>query len=410
MNISSLGHANVLLTENDFTLLLDPWFGFSFHFETHHAYPPITVPDKETLAKINALHISHIHQDHCCVQSLQHFSRQIPIFISRYEDKTFLNKIVNLGFENIVEIEPGAQGLHVGPFKLFTFLSLSGAKAFDSALLVENSQKDLFFFNNDCYLYQEQLQEMKRSFSKIKGAFLGYQSINPYPICYDTTQVKNFNGPLSKPEQINRMHKRGLDNFLNICALFDIDWAVPYACGLRFFSEELFHLNETYGSKNIFLQAPSATKILTTVNYGDILNENGQTLYNAPKHDRALVSYKKSGPFPQIADDLFEPIFNIFKEKMFYYLQQVTKKWNSPMGIKYVLTGENKKAEVFFTYCNSVIESRPCEPDLIIEYRLSDIKRLVDGDFSFSQLHYMYRFKATIINMVDNQSLIHRWA
>lgn len=44
----------------------------------------------------------------------------------------------------------------------------------------------------------------------------------------------------------------------------------------------------------------------------------------------------------------------------------------------------------------------------IIEYKARDIKNLCIGSFGFTQLHAMYRFKATIIYYLPKQSLINR--
>lgn len=406
MNIEYIGHACVKVTHNNFTLLTDPWFGYPFCLDAMNAYPPIKIPSRIELEKINALHISHIHPDHFCKESLNLFNKNISIYISEYEDKKFLNSVKSLGFKNIYEIPPGFTGLEIGQFKVYSFHCSKNKFTFDSAILINCDEKSIFL-NNDCILSDQLIIEISNNFKKIIGGFLGYCDIDVYPTCYDTSQIKNYNGPFSLQDQINKMHTRRTEYFIFICNQLNLDWAVPYANGIRFFDDDIYIHNRYFPSPLVFQNQKIRTQILSDLNYNDKIDMFGHIIYKSSTTTPPLSSFKKNklNNYIKFTDDYDEKI----KSAMSLYILEHCHKWKFPMTIKFIIISSEKQFD-FTIYCDKkTVALSTLEPELIVEYNFFDIKNMCDGNYNLTQLHYAYKFKATILIVQSKQILIHRW-
>lgn len=93
MNFRHVGHACVVMTNGDFSLTTDPWFGEPLNHGTFHAFPAIRELSAAEIQKIDAIHISHIHQDHLSATTLAKFSKSTPVMIARHVDRQFIDRI-----------------------------------------------------------------------------------------------------------------------------------------------------------------------------------------------------------------------------------------------------------------------------------------------------------------------------
>ena len=179
-----IGHATLIVESDNFSIITDPWFGEPFHHNSfYHNQAPVQI-DQAQIDRINGIHISHIHQDHLNEESLRRFSREAPVYIAKHEDREFYDRIKNLGFRCIHEIEPWRETKQVGPFQIRIYTPEVFNGSFDSSLMIENLHQQ-FYVMNDCMLNSAELNQIGMNHSNIVGGFLGYVGAHPSPTCYD---------------------------------------------------------------------------------------------------------------------------------------------------------------------------------------------------------------------------------
>ena len=402
-----MGHACVLIENNGIKLITDPWFGYAFHYNTFHAFPPFIKPDSDVLDKIDIIHISHIHNDHFCKQSLSFFKKDIPIAIANYKNKFFLNEIISLGFTNIIEIPEGNEGARYRNFNLKTVITPE-EKNFDSALIISDiDRKEHFYLNNDCYISIEQFQNLKHVVARFKGCFLGYSPVNPYPTCYDNTKLKNVE--LSKMDVLSLIEteqRKYVEYAIKICKEFKTEWLLPYSNNLRLLNTDLFHHNRIFSDIQLFDSYQSDFLLLNDVTIGSEISESGVVLKKEKVMQEKIENYKQIPFFETYSDDQIHDYQSKIECSLNEFMRKVSLSWKSPMIIQFVILGERKKIELNYHH---LVENVDRDPDLIVEYRFSDLKRLCENQYSFVHLHYMFRFNAIIINYIHNQSVVHKW-
>ena len=105
------------------------------------------------MAELTAIHISHMHADHFCERTLQSFPKHIPVIIAKHKDGHFAAAVRKLGFEKVVEIEPGPVGAMFGDIRLNLFLP-NRNHPYDSSLVATYDGKS-YLFDNDTRFAQE---------------------------------------------------------------------------------------------------------------------------------------------------------------------------------------------------------------------------------------------------------------
>lgn len=116
MKISRVLHAGYLFETAGSVLLFDPIFEAPF---SRNCYPfPDVEFDRNAIRELraDAVFISHFHDDHCSLESLNLLDRKIPIYMFSLFDE-FLHLIRDLGFKNVHSLELD-QPVHVGPFEV----------------------------------------------------------------------------------------------------------------------------------------------------------------------------------------------------------------------------------------------------------------------------------------------------
>ena len=97
-----LGHAGWLIKNGDFKCAFDPWSASAGSF--FNQWSPF--PDNsevnflESLQGLDFLYISHAHEDHFNKSTLSSVSRDVPIFIPKFRDKTLFSSVKQLGFRS----------------------------------------------------------------------------------------------------------------------------------------------------------------------------------------------------------------------------------------------------------------------------------------------------------------------
>ncbi|AGH94474.1 MBL fold metallo-hydrolase [Pseudobdellovibrio exovorus] len=102
--VSRVLHAGYLFRAAGESILMDPVFETPF---SHNCYPfPAVQFIESELAKIqvDAIFISHVHDDHLCFKSLNRIQRHIPIYLYA-EEPIYFQMLKQLGFENVFRLD-----------------------------------------------------------------------------------------------------------------------------------------------------------------------------------------------------------------------------------------------------------------------------------------------------------------
>lgn len=100
MKISRILHAGYLFEHDGACILFDPIFENPFS-RNCYAYPDVEF-DHAQISQLNvdAVFISHYHDDHCSLESLQYVNRKTPIYLYCIHEELF-SILRELGFQNV---------------------------------------------------------------------------------------------------------------------------------------------------------------------------------------------------------------------------------------------------------------------------------------------------------------------
>lgn len=116
MIVSRILHAGYIFEYDQIKIAFDPIFENPFS-RNCYAFPNVRFDyEKIKDLRFNAIFISHHHDDHCSLESLNLLDRQTPIYIyCLHED--LLSMIRELGFSKVYSIEID-KAIHIGPFEI----------------------------------------------------------------------------------------------------------------------------------------------------------------------------------------------------------------------------------------------------------------------------------------------------
>ena len=104
LTISRVLHAGYLFSNQKTQILFDPIFENPFS-QNCFAFPAVQF-DVEAIKKLklSAVFISHYHDDHCSMESLNLIDKSTPVFIFCL-DPEMVTLIKSLGFKNVSQLE-----------------------------------------------------------------------------------------------------------------------------------------------------------------------------------------------------------------------------------------------------------------------------------------------------------------
>mgnify|MGYP003458213791 CR=1 FL=1 len=116
LKISRIVHAGYVFECQDTLIAFDTIFENPFSSNCH-AFPDVTF-DHEQIRRVpfDAVFISHFHDDHCSLDSLNLLDRATPLYIYCIYDELFA-MIRELGFVHVHKLETNVP-VRVGPFEV----------------------------------------------------------------------------------------------------------------------------------------------------------------------------------------------------------------------------------------------------------------------------------------------------
>ena len=110
MNITHFSNSFISITVGETVIVCDPWVGLTN--ENAWVSFPISKNGDYILSRINPryIYISHLHCDHFDQNLLKKYkNKSVKIIIKKFNDQRLKNKIIALGYKNIIECESWAK-------------------------------------------------------------------------------------------------------------------------------------------------------------------------------------------------------------------------------------------------------------------------------------------------------------
>jgi len=183
MKVTYFGQASTLIEGGGKKLLVDPWLTEgAYHgtwFHTHLLADAGVTLDTFPFSGVDALFLSHEHEDHVDAHTLRRFRPEIPVYICRFGTPRFRRYLESLGLRNIHEIASGHEHALSPDLKLTPYGSAEYTD--DAAVLVE-AEGVRVFNETDCKLNFEDLKAIGE-----RGVDLGFymfSGANWFPMLY----------------------------------------------------------------------------------------------------------------------------------------------------------------------------------------------------------------------------------
>jgi UDP-MurNAc hydroxylase len=238
MKIRSLNNATIHVETEDFSLLIDPWLIGDLY---KGAWSPYTkTKDLGFLTSINCIFISHIHEDHWDLDTLERVPRSAKIILPNLMiNRVIENRIKRLGFEEIVFIDFDKTILLnetlsikiIPPLNAFAqdFVRYQegyeyDATNIDTALLLTDKQSQsahLFLCDNSPYDLQRLKSEIDLKLTTIWYPFNSYAQ--DYPVCYDSLSMSE------KRLIHDEMHKKRVDSTIAAISQLSPKYCLPHS-------------------------------------------------------------------------------------------------------------------------------------------------------------------------------------
>ena len=189
MRVDFIGHATLLIQHGALKLLTDPWWSGPAYAGQWYPYP-LPVPERYDLAQVDAIYISHAHEDHLHAGTLRELLKLTPdaqaIIPLRY-DTSMRDYLRRIGFKRIREVPSGA------PFTLRkdrSAMRLTVMTHMDDSLLAVEANGSVLINANDALhasrrdLIDEYCRILRRRFPRIDYLFCAYGGASYFPNCF----------------------------------------------------------------------------------------------------------------------------------------------------------------------------------------------------------------------------------
>jgi hypothetical protein len=188
MRVDFIGHATLLMRHGGLSILSDPWWSGPAYRGQWYPYP-LPVPERYDLASVDAVYISHAHEDHLHPGTLKDFLQRAPnveAIIPRRYDTQMRDYLRRLGFKRIREVQSGQpftlrKGTDTARLTVMTHMD-------DSLLAVEAGGQTLINANDALHssrreLIVEYCRILRRRFPSLDYLFCGFGGASYFPNC-----------------------------------------------------------------------------------------------------------------------------------------------------------------------------------------------------------------------------------
>jgi UDP-MurNAc hydroxylase len=226
MQLLNFGGATALLEHQGVRILMDPWLDDGiFHGSWVH-FPPLKI-GVEDVGRLDYIYISHIHEDHCSLGTLQALDRNATVLVMERRPNLVLDflKRNHLGFREIKVIEPRSP-LQLRPGLVADMIEPDPADAMaaaiDSALLLHWDGR-VILNANDCQPHPGMIDYVRSAYGRCDLAMLPYCGGSGYPSCYLNLSDEEKRG------ERDRIRAMRMDAFIATVKALDPRQVLPFA-------------------------------------------------------------------------------------------------------------------------------------------------------------------------------------
>ena len=237
MKIDYVSHACLYVETPDLSIIMDPWFDEPAYLNQWHLQPKPTA--HEILESVDAIVISHGHDDHLHYSTLQKCNKQAevyyPLQLLPGAGDLFINE---LGFRALRELQ-GNKTVSIAADTRITFVPVGH----DAVIVLESGDKVLVNINDALHAAPAQViydttAWLKRRFPKIDYMFCGYGGASYFPNCLHTEHKHDV--------EIARLREcLFARNFCLVAHELQPDIAVPFAADFKLLHDNLRWINDT---------------------------------------------------------------------------------------------------------------------------------------------------------------------
>ncbi len=205
VRITQLNSASVIIEDRyprHVKVLCDPWLVGEEFIGSWAMYPPYRF-EPEKFADIDFIYISHIHADHCSLQTLARLDKSIPVLIHNFPEKFLKRRIEGAGFK-VIELEHNMRirlkgDVHINimaadncdPTICGKLMGCGLAEArfgttqIDTMAVFDNG-KQVIMNTNDCpwEIVKRTAAMAKEIYNRIDVLLMGYITASSWPQCY----------------------------------------------------------------------------------------------------------------------------------------------------------------------------------------------------------------------------------
>lgn len=227
MRVDFIGHASLLVRQGDLSLLCDPWWaGGAFR---NQWFPfPLPVPERYNLHGLDAIYVSHGHEDHLhrgTLNELKQTNANAQVIVPRTPDLGMRDYLQRIGFNRIREVPSGSSitvRRQTGTMRLTVMTHLD-----DSMLAVEAGGQVLLNVNDALHASRREIIEeygrvLRRRFPRIDYLFCGFGGASYFPNCIHVPGKDDLAVARAREEWFLR-------NFAHITRLLQPRLAFPFA-------------------------------------------------------------------------------------------------------------------------------------------------------------------------------------
>ena len=413
-SFKKVGHACLIVSFEGHSILLDPWFGTPVNYGVFHAFPAPSVPTEKEINELSAIHISHIHDDHCDLTTLRALPKHLPVLIGKFKNKEFYHRVVGLGFSNVIEIDPGAR-FQIGSLELSIFPKLPFDGTFDSSVVLTAAGKN-YYIANDCLHRESVYWQLAQTYGGFEGAFLGYSVLSSamwcsdFSLCRDFLERSDSSSLLETRQDTLRYHVQ------LVCK--ELKWVVLYASEFRFLNSDLQHHNDLFApySDILTLNLGDAKPVL--LNPGHVFSELSEAEISDFNQNYREPVISQKDLLPSWVDENCPSVdVESIKKRAFEYFSAVihrqTRNWVAPFLIQIRLIDQKSHETIQFYFDGDTLvasEVADGEPDFLIEYPARAIGALLEGRWTLPAFHNLYLHRAFIVNVKFGQMGLWQWS
>lgn len=202
MKVTYIKSAMVVIEHKGKKVLCDPWLTEGIYYGSWYSFP-LPKHTAKDFQDIDYIYISHVHPDHCDVETLKDLPKDKPVLILDFDEKFLLRTLQKVGFTNIIEVPHGKTVNLEEDFKieilsgdnndLRRFSIIYGCseprgkktKQIDS-LAIFSSDKQVIVNSNDVpvNLISGAFKYILDKYKKIDVLLVSYAGAGPYPQAY----------------------------------------------------------------------------------------------------------------------------------------------------------------------------------------------------------------------------------